>query len=488
MLLKLEYSFLYIFIISFIVVNLSSCSDDNFSTKPEFKLQFSTDTLTFDTVFTTIGSATSKIMVYNKSKFALNISSIKLEGGSQSSFKVKVDGTSSATNEFKDIEIRANDSMYIFVQVTIRPNDSISPILIDDALVFMTNGNLQTVRLEAFGQDMILLKDSVIDENTTLSGDKPYIISGFLAVDSAKTLTLAPGCKLFFHNNANLIVYGNLKAEGTREKPILMRGDRLDKIKYDFPFPYNNVAGQWGVVYLISRNGNHVLKHVNINSAYVGIYFVNSDKSSLPTLSIVNSRIHNSLLYNLIAINGNVTVENSEISNSSSYSVYLNGGKHFFIQSTIANYFNGSRVQPVSRDGKPAVMIMNLNKTLPMETVFKNCIVAGGLENEFTLATRFTAEYNGLFEHCYIKKTDSLVLQQFSNIRWSQKKDTVFKSIRYEYNKDTYFNFNLDSISPARGMANKQIANEYPTDLNGNNRLLDGEPDAGAYEWEPTLR
>ncbi|MDD3320497.1 MAG: right-handed parallel beta-helix repeat-containing protein [Paludibacter sp.] len=480
---KISYPFLLIALV--FIVSVTSCNDEQFTTNPNDVLEFSTDSLTFDTVFTTIGSTTAKILVYNNNKSSLNISEIKLSGGALSNFKVNVDGSLNANNEFKDIEIRAKDSMYIFVQLTVDPQNSNSPVLIEDSLVFLTNGVVQKINLQAFGQNMELLKDKYILNDTTLTSTKPYLIYGYLAIDSTKTLTLAPGCKLYFHNNADLVVYGNLKAEGTAEQPIIMRGDRLDKLEFETPFPYNSVAGQWGVIYLLSKTGNHVLNHVNINSGYVGIYFVNDDKNTLPELSIKNSKIHNSLLYNLVVVNGNVTVENTEISNSSSYGVYLNGGKHTFIQSTIVNFFNYSDVQAVSRDGKPTVMIMNMTKDALMETVFRNCVISGSSENEFSLASKYPAQYNGVFDHCYIQKSDSLTFTQFTNIRWSKRTDTVFVRNRYDYKKDTYFDFTPDSVSPARGIADKTIANSYPIDLNGNNRLEDGEPDAGAYEWKP---
>ncbi|NDP21672.1 MAG: right-handed parallel beta-helix repeat-containing protein [Paludibacter sp.] len=484
---KFNVSFSNILVSIFILfsIGLTSCNEDRFSTNPSDRLEFSTDTLSFDTVFTTIGSATSKILVYNRNNSALNISQIHLAGGKNSSFRINVDGSLNEYNQFADIEIRAHDSLYIFVQVTVDVSDPQSPMFIEDSLIFSTNGVNQNVKLQAYGQDMEPLKNLYIQNDTVLTAKKPYLVYGYLAIDTAKTLTLMPGCKLFFHNNANLIVYGNLKAEGTAAEPIIMRGDRLDKIKFETPFPYNNVAGQWGGIYLLWKGGKHVLKHVNMNSGYVGIYFSNNDKNTLPRLDITDSRIHNFLLYGLVVQNGNVTVVNTEISNSSSYTVYLNGGKHTFIQSTIANYFNNSNVQPVTRDKKPAVMIMNLNRIAPMETVFRNCVISGSAENEFSLASRFMEQYNGIFNHCYIRKPDSLKLNQFTNIRWSEIKDTVFKDTRYDYIKNTYFNFTPDSVSPARGLADKTIASQYPLDLNGNNRMDDGEPDAGAYEWKP---
>lgn len=488
MIYRLKISFPSILFVLLVLVSfaVTSCDDERFSTNPKDKLQFSTDTLTFDTVFTTIGSATSKILVYNRNKSSLNISYIGVAGGKNSSFSINVDGSLNENNQFSDIEIRANDSLYIFVQLNVNPTDSNSPVFIQDSLVFVTNGVNQNIKLHAFGQDMKVLNKKYILNDTVLTSEKPYLVYEYLAIDTAKTLTLRPGCKLYFHNNANLIVYGNLKAEGTAEEPIVMRGDRLDKLKFETPFPYNNVAGQWGGIYLLWNGGKHMMKHVNMNSGYVGIYFSNEDRNTLPSLDISDSRIHNFLLYGLVVQNGNVTVVNTEISNSSSYSVYLNGGKHTFIHSTIANFFNNSNVQPVSRDKKPAVMIMNLNRIAPMETVFRNCIISGSAENEFSLASRFMEQYNGIFDHSYIRKPDSLKSDQFTNIRWSEKNDSVFKSIRYDYEENTYFNFTPDSVSPARGLADKVIASQYPLDLNGNNRMEDGEPDAGAYEWQAT--
>lgn len=474
-------------ILAAISIVFSSCNDDVFSSNPKNTLSFSTDTLTFDTVFTSLGSATAKIMVYNKNNDALRIKKIAITGGANSSFHINVDGSVNKNNEFEDIEIRANDSLYIFVAVTVDPNSSSSPLFIEDLLSFETNGVLQKIQLEAYGQNIIKLRNKVIKSDSTLNDSLPYVIYGNLEVDSAKTLTLNAGCRLFFHNNANLVVYGNLKAAGTAEKPITLRGDRLDKIKFSTPFPYNNVAGQWGGVYLLWNGGNHVLEHVNMNSGYVGIYFSNEDRNNLPKLEITNCRIHNFLLYGLVVQNGNISIVNTEISNTSSYSVYLNGGSHEFTHCTIANYFNNSSVQPASRDKKPAVMIMNLNRVAPMDSKFYNCIISGSSENEFSLATRFESMYNGTFKNCYIKTPKALNLPQFtdSQIRWSAKNDTIFNSIRYDYEKNTYFNFVLDSVSPARGMADKTIARKYRFDLNGNSRMTDGAPDAGAYEWQP---
>lgn len=475
------------FFLLIILISFNACTDDIVSTNPKYKITFSKDTVSFDTVFTTLGSATLKLLVYNRNNVALKISHIGIAGGQNSPFRINVDGSVSADNQFKDIEIRAKDSLYIFVAVTVNPTNSNSPVFIEDSLEFETNGINQNVKLQAIGQDMILLKNKYILNDTTLTNKKPYLIYGNLAIDTAKTLTLEPGTRLYFHNNANLIVYGNLKAEGTADNPILMRGDRLDKIKFETPVPYNYVAGQWGGIYLLWKGGNHVLKHVNMNSGYVGVYFSNNDRNQLPNLTIADCRIHNFLLYGLVVQNGNVTVTNTEISNTSSYSVYLNGGKHSFIQSTIANYFNNN-AQPVSRDKKPALMIMELNRVAPMETTFKNCIISGTSENEFSLASKFQAQHKGIFDHCYIRSSTKFTLPQFTEIRWYASKDTLFKNNYFDIEKARYYNFTPDSVSPARGLADPSIISQYHLEYDLNGNLRDNKPDAGAYEWIPTKK
>jgi len=471
--------------IALLFVNFSACTDDLFTSNPEKKLEFSTDTLTFDTIFTSLGSTTEKFLIFNNNNRALRISQISLAKGVASKFRLNVDGTVNAANVFKDVEIGARDSMYIFVETTINPTDANNPVLIEDSVLFEFNGNKQQVLLEAFGQNMYLLKNVTLLENTRFKNDKPYLIYGDLTVDSLQTLTLPAGCRLYFHNNANLLVYGNLRAEGTFNQPVELRGDRLDKVKFLDPVPYNYVAGQWGGVYFLSPTGKHVLKNTNITSAYVGLYSPNADRSTLPDIDIENCRIHNFVYYGIVVQNTNITVKNSEISNTGSYTVYLSGGKHVFEQSTIANYYANNSFEPSSRDKSPAVLIMGLQRSAPMQTEFVNCIVAGTIDNEFAIASRYLDDYKGSFKNSYIKRKAKYEQPQFVDVRWYSPRDTIFKQIRFDNEKKKYFNFTPDSISPARNMADPSIASQYPLDLNGKNRFADGLPDAGCYEWLP---
>lgn len=467
-------------------IGLSSCIDEGISTDPSLKLAFSTDTLFFDTVFTSIGSSTAKIKVYNPNDKNLKISAVGLGKGSQSPYRLNLDGQLNANHQFTEIELRARDSMFVFVEVTVNPNNVNNPVFIKDSIVFLTNGNLQNIKLIAYGQDMEVLRNQTFKKDTVLGREKPYLVYGDLVVDTAKTLRLEAGCRLFFHDGASLVVYGNLIAEGTRGSPVLLRGDRTDRLFEDIP--YNFVSNQWGGILLLNKEGHHKLDFVQMNSGYVGIFFSNNDRNYRPQLEISNSRIHNFLKYGLVVQNGNVKVTNSEISNTGSYSVYLNGGKHTFVHTTIANYFNSTNIlmQPSGKEGNSAVMIMELNRIIPMETTFQNCIVSGSSSNEFEILSRFADQYNGTFSNSYLRKNEPNPIPAiFTDIKWYNETEPVFVNSFFDRKKLIYYNFMPDSISPARDIGDYNVALQYPVDLNGNSRIQDGKPDAGAYEWQP---
>lgn len=478
--LNIRPKFLLLAIIAALVM---ACTDEVFTSDPSKKLSFSTDTLTFDTVFTTMGTTTQKLMVYNRNNRALRINRIGLAAGQNSSFRLNVDGMRNDENEFFDVEIAAKDSMFIFVEATVNPTEDNSPFLVLDSLVCELNGNKQHVLLEAFGQNFNLLKNTHITSYSTLLPDKPYLVMGNLTVDSAVTLSIAAGCKIYFHNNANLVVYGNLASLGTFTSPVEMRGSRLDEVRFTTPVPYNYVAGQWGGVYLLSDKGSHLFRNTIITSAYVGLYSPNENRFSLPEIQVENCRIHNFVYYGIVAQNTNLTVLNSEISNTGSYTVFLSGGHHVFHQSTIANHYANNSYAPTSRDKTPAVFIMEMQRIASMTTEFVNCLVSGSIDNELAIASKYMSDYDGVFSYTYIKRKNPYSLSQFQNIRWYKAGDELFVQSVFNSDSKNYFSFVPDSLSPARNMAEPAMASRYPTDLNGNNRFADGNPDVGCYEW-----
>ena len=132
-------SYLFKFFLVFIVI-LSSCKQDFFPNDGPGELRFSNDTILFDTIFTTIGSITKTLKVYNDNNNSINISSIFL-AENLGTYKINIDGI--ASNNTENITIPANDSIYIFLEVKINPVSGNNPYLITDSLVFITNGVMQ---------------------------------------------------------------------------------------------------------------------------------------------------------------------------------------------------------------------------------------------------------------------------------------------------------------------------------------------------------
>ena len=99
-------------LIVLIFVILVSCQKTEFETSPEFQLQFSNDSIVFDTIFSGIGSTTKQIKIYNPSEKDIEISEIYIAKGDQSKYRLNIDGRASGYDS--DILIKGKDSMYLF--------------------------------------------------------------------------------------------------------------------------------------------------------------------------------------------------------------------------------------------------------------------------------------------------------------------------------------------------------------------------------------
>ena len=173
------------FIICFALISVSSCRKD-FSTVPSFgNLEFSKDTVFLDTVFTNIGSATYNLKVYNRGSKSITIPKIALENGTTSNYRLNVDGIPG--KEFNDIDILANDSVYVFIETTIDANNIANP-LYTDRILFDNGTNQQDVDLVTLVQDAVFIfpeRDvlSMEIENLTLDNEISDLQGRFLTDD-----------------------------------------------------------------------------------------------------------------------------------------------------------------------------------------------------------------------------------------------------------------------------------------------------------------
>lgn len=471
-------------VILLVAISLFSCREEQLSTDPSLSLTFSKDTVSFDTVFTSVGTSTLRLMVYNRNANALSISRIWLDNNKV--FQVNVDGENNLSL-LSDIRLNGGDSLFVFIKVKIDPLDTNNPVLIEDNLRFAVNEKTQTVHLEACGQDVHLIKTNArktARKHLTFKADKPYLIYDTIEVNDK--LQFDAGARLYFHDKAALIAYCSVEALGTLEKPVVLQGDRVDNLFENVPYAY--VAGMWSGFYCFDLEGSakkkYRFEYIDIRSANVGLYCASDKTSILPSLALLNSRIHNHAVYGLVLQNINGSIINTEISNAAAYCAYLAGGKQTFIHSTIASYFNSTdvRIQSTPREDVAAVFINNLSKeSVPTHTSFRNCIVDGVRANNLLVATPFEQYYPDTIAGNFLKADTLHIPHAYENTYWQKNDSSVFVNTYYKYQQYNYYDFRLAEHSPAKGVADPKIAAQYDTDRNGKPRNI-AKPDPGCYQ------
>jgi hypothetical protein len=468
--------------------------DEPYSTNVAHRLSFSVDTLSFDTVFTTIGSATRQFMVYNTNKEALNITDIRLEGGEESIFRINVDGRSGKS--FSGIYLPGKDSLYVFVEVTVDPTGEDRPLVVEDRLAFTVNGARQTLLLMAYGQDVRLYKGGCsVGRDTLWTGERPYLIYDSLVVDSGVTLTIAKGATFYMHDKARWVIKGTLKAAGTLDEPITFRGDRLDKLPVDIP--YDRVANQWDGLYFEAGSRGNVMEHVVVRNGNSGLRFEESSTGEMK-LTIANSQITNMEQSALTATNCRIEAVNTEFSNATGHVVSLSGGDYRFVHCTVANYY---LIRP-GRQGLPALGVKNYIETTDhaqtakreasLHVAFDNCLIDGSfaegnepLRGELSIDSSGEGALDFRFNHCALK-TMQTEDANLVNTQFIHRKNTMtYKSLGNTEN-NFFFDFRPDTARAVIGNADPGIALQYPLDRLGVDRTASEDgPDIGAYEYVP---
>jgi hypothetical protein len=478
---KLLYNTIASLIVIAVLFLSFSCRKDKIITSSSAKLAFSSNSILFDTVFTTVGSITLPLVVYNNNNEKIKISSIRLGGGNYSNFKLNIDGT--AAYEVSNVEIAPKDSIYIFVKVTVDPNNSNSPFVINDSILFLTNGNLQIVKLVAWGQNAYyytpnhftanLPPYSIIPHNDVWTNDKPHVIYGYAVVDSSYSLTIKANTRVYLHPGAVLWVYrdATLKVEGTLGNQVTFQGDRLDD-------DYQTVPGQWGRIW-ISEGSNNEINYAVIKNGTIGIQVDTlPDNCTAPALKITNSIIENMSAVGIYAQGSWVEGYNCVIGNCGQNAIFLNiGGNYNFAHCTIGNYWNYSVRQTASLDLNNWYQDVNDNyHGRNLKANFGNCIVYGDQNNEIDLDKSTSATFNYNFNHCLLKTSlDSAASFLSSCDSCIYNNDPLFSS-------SVNNNYQLSSGSAAIEKGSMSIARTVPFDILRHNRTDIIAPDIGAYE------
>ena len=463
-----------------LIFSTQSCNKDESFAEGKVSLKFSTDTILFDTLFTTIGSSTYTLLVRNKEDKPIKISQIFIAGGANSPFRMNVDGISGYKHT--DVEIAANDSMYIFVEVTIDPNSGSGPMLQTDSIIFELNGNIQDVNLIAYGIDAyfilpnkhingypplnIVAREGV---DTTWTNDKPIVIYGLAVVDSTGSLTIEEGTKIYFHNGGGLWVYkgGNIKVNGTITNPVEFQGDRPEAY-------YDDLPGQWDRILINEGSEDNVINYAIIRNAYIGIQ-TEIRGSSMGNKNIIsNTIIENMSGVGILNKAHSIDGENILISNCKQYSLALTmGGTHNFRHCTFANYWN----YDVRKT--PAVYVNNYLSVKPdkiypfnLDAKFYNSIVYGSNDEEIIIDNNVNGgSFDFVFDHGLVKtEQDISNTTQWISIIKNESPDFVSTG-KAEY----HLGENSHAIDAGKSGVLPLL------DLDGVSRDL-SSPDLGAYE------
>lgn len=311
------------------VALLTSCITDSVAGDAASQPDFSTEVLDLGQMFTNEPSPTATLMIYNHNSKIINLSSIKMRTGDN--FRINVDGRSG--REFTDVEIRPNDSIYVFVEVTIPgTGQSSDPIEAKDYLDVITNGVTRSVEFKATGQDAIRLDHVTYDSDITLTADLPYIITGELTVGPEATLTITAGATLYFHDGASLAVNGSLHALGTAEAPISLGGDRQGNVVADIP--YEVMSNQWRGIEFSETSSGNILTYTSIINTEEGVAL-----NGAADIHMLNSRIHNSGGTVLSASDCDLIAIGCQLTNAAESVVNITRGSARLDHCTLANYY-----------------------------------------------------------------------------------------------------------------------------------------------------
>lgn len=484
---------------------VTACNkEEKFTTDGGDQLEFSVDTLRFDTVFTELGSDTRFFRVYNPHKESIRISKIQLVGNQQSKFNLNVDGEPGDSHE--DVVVYPKDSIYVFVEVKINPDDplSSSPYFVYDSIRFETNGNVQHVTLEAWGQNANYIPNRWSKDSITLyscgggeviwDDPKPYVIYGIVAFDDC-TLTIPAGAKIHVHGGLSRvpdptsgenIIYnsgrlfflenGRLNVQGTAENPVIFEGDRLEE-------GFGDAAGQWTGIIFGAGSGQHVIEHSIIKNSLFGLYV-----DSTAELSMKNVQVFNTSGVGLFAYHAEVQAENCLFYNNGTHSVQLAfGGDYDFTYCTLANYGTDAAALSIGNgicaDEDCSSVLVN-----PLRVNFANSIIYGSKRDEINISDFtgnqgqdfFSMDFQ--FDHCIVRVDELLdentgvptFFDHCNACLTPSTQDALF----FDTSEDDY---QLDTLSVAEEMALPVPG--ILLDLIGTERDA-AKPDIGCFEYK----
>ena len=431
-----------------LIISMSSCREDFVFEPSTGDLKFSRDTIYLDTVFSNIGSSTYTLKVYNTSDKDIKIPTISLAKGVGTKYRMTVDGMTGYENRvFRDVELLAKDSMYIFIETTAGIGDAnLSDFLYTDQIEFDSGANLQKVELVTLIQDAYFIfpnkqngitetipigfneDETVLETNGrnlshnhpdngneySFNTDKPYVIYGYASVPNGEVLTIPGGARVHFHDGSGLVIQegGTLNIAGSTsvtaalENEVIFEGDRLEP-------SFSDVPGQWGTVYLRQGSVNNNIKNLTLKNAVVGLLIENNSG----TMTIENTQIYDCSNVGILARAAAIEGKNIVINTAGVATLACTlGGSYEFKHCTFNNNWGSSKQVAVTIDNYYTNSETNQQFAFDLfKADFKNCIIFGSNQIELLInkGTDTSKQFNTMFSKCQIKFNNTN--NQFTN-------------------------------------------------------------------------
>jgi hypothetical protein len=473
-------------------------------------LEFSADTVKFDTVFTTLRTVTKRLWVYNRNPKGVTVDFISLDNPNTSPYTLIINGDLKQTTS--NTFIRGQDSLLILVRAQLKDNNqngAAKDYVIQENLNFRTNGQDQQVVLRSFGRNIYLHDGVTLPCNAIWTNDRPHVLYDSVTVPAGCKLTIKPGTRIYAHAGAALVVKGTLLVNSPADfmpsngltdtistsnaNVVRFSGDRLESL-------YATAPGQWRGIILASGSQGNIIRYAQIQNASFGVLLYNPLNQFSPDVKIQNSVIRyisgNNMSFAGLASNvglpgaavlnvlGTVIMENTLLTDCYEYALLGVGGTSSLNFCTIANYPATAVVRQTQSLSFTNTLTVNGVATKHSPSVdVRNSIVWGSATDELYFESyndykgQVSVRHSLLRTQLYAAATDGNNKPGLTNTAYDNLTDDPQFVRQNSGGKDDY---RLKLTSPARKRASP-VGNVLGADLLNLPRSI-SMPSLGAYE------
>jgi hypothetical protein len=440
-----------------------ACKNDMNFDQTASQLKFSADTIQLDTLYHGSKSELFKLTVHNPSGDNVSIPQIKLENAATSGYKINVDGR--VGDNFKDVLLRANDSLRIFIEINPVAKAPVAKVL--DAIQFQLQNKQQRVVLSAVVRDAEYYRAPLNLSSSTWDNSKARIIVGQVRLQEGQNLNIQAGCQVYFTQNSQLVADKNsqINIMGELKNEVHFRPDR-HTLRYD------TLSNYWQNIQL-EEKASLKANYMKLFGAKIAI-----NAKANNSIELKNSILRNCTNYGIYAVNAKLYAENTVFNSFGDACIGLYQGTdaellHCSLANTssLGRYAMNCIEASNSLDGKDNPVDLRLkNSILYSKNTNKNAVV---------LTPKTGQVFNYKFESCWLNYNNS-----GAGFAWDGNPLLVNclrgSSPLYKNTSNYKTSLSLQKGSPGLEVGNLQLSQASPKDINQKPRSP--KANLGAYQ------